>query len=439
MKICMGGTGYVGLVTGACFADMGNEVICVDIDAVKIEGLKQGKIPIYEPGLTEMVTRNSNAGRLRFTTDLAEAVNESLFCFIAVGTPQGEDGGADLRAVLAVAASIGRVMNDYKLIVTKSTVPVGTAGKVTVAVREELEKRGVDCGFSVASNPEFLKEGAAIEDFMKPDRIVVGCDDARAEGLLRDLYSVFCRTSDRLLVMDVKSAEMTKYAANAMLATRISFMNEVAAICDQVGADIAHVRVGIGSDPRIGSKFLFPGLGYGGSCFPKDVRTLINTAEENGITADILRAVDSVNNRQKAVLFEKADEVIGDLAGRTFAIWGLSFKPRTDDMREAPSLVLISHLLDSGCRVRVYDPVAMEEARKELGDRVEYASDQYQCVADVDGLFLVTEWGEFRAPDFTRMKELMKTPLIFDGRNQYEPSRMRDYGFEYMCIGRNNG
>ncbi len=438
MKICMVGTGYVGLVTGACFADMGNTVVCVDIDTDKVAGLNRGEIPIYEPGLSEMVTRNRKAGRLGFTTDLDAAVNSSLFCFIAVGTPQGENGGADLRAVLSVAAAIGRTMNDYKLIVTKSTVPVGTAAKVEAAVKEQIDKRGLDLEFSVASNPEFLKEGAAIEDFMKPDRIVVGCDDEKGGGLLRDLYSVFCRTSDRLLAMDVKSAEMTKYAANAMLATRISFMNEVAAICDKVGADIAHVRVGIGYDPRIGSKFLFPGLGYGGSCFPKDVRALINTAAENGIAAEVMQAVDVVNNRQKAVLFARAGEVIGDLGGKIFAVWGLSFKPKTDDMREAPSLVLIKHLLANGCHVRVYDPVAMEEARKELGDRVEYMADQYDCLNGVEALFLVTEWGEFREPDFARMKSLMKSPLIFDGRNQYEPSRMRDKGFEYYCIGRNN-
>ena len=436
MKICMVGTGYVGLVTGACFADMGNDVVCVDVDAEKVESLRQGRIPIYEPGLAEMVARNNRAGRLSFTTDLAGAVQRSLVCFIAVGTPEGENGGADLRAVLNVAAGIGRAMDGYRVIATKSTVPVGTADKVAAVVAAELEKRGETVDFSVVSNPEFLKEGAAIEDFMKPDRIVVGCDDERAADIMRALYSPFTRTSDRLLMMDVKSAEMTKYAANAMLATRISFMNEIAAICGKVGADVARVRAGIGADPRIGLKFLFPGLGYGGSCLPKDVRALINTAAENGIQADLLRAVDAVNERQKSVLFEKAKDVVVDLAGKGFAVWGLSFKPRTDDIREAPSLVLIEHLLASGCRVRVYDPVAMEEARKKLGDRVEYADNQYDCLRDADGLFLVTEWGEFREPDFPRMKELMARPVVFDGRNQYNPERMKKYGFEYFCIGR---
>ena len=444
MKICVIGSGYVGLVAGTCFAESGNNVICVDVNQEKIEGLKQGILPIYEPGLKELVLRNSGEGRLSFTTDLASAVKESLICFIAVGTPPGEDGSADLQHVLAVAREIGRNMEGFKIIVDKSTVPVGTAEKVRQATREELDLRGVTHEFDVVSNPEFLKEGAAIDDFMKPDRVVIGADNVRTAEIMKELYSPFMRKTNRLIVMDVQSAEMTKYAANAMLATRISFMNQMANLCERMGADVAAVREGIGSDSRIGYDFLFPGVGYGGSCFPKDVKALIKTAEECDYDFVLLKAVEEVNERQKEILIDKMiahfsrDSGAEPLAGKTIAVWGLSFKPRTDDMREAPSIVIIDRLLEMGATVRAHDPEAVKEAKKIFGDRITYSStNQYEILTGADALAIITEWNEYRNPDFERISASLTAPVIFDGRNLYNPRRMREIGFAYHSIGRN--
>jgi UDPglucose 6-dehydrogenase len=439
MKITVVGTGYVGLVSGACLAEMGNDVMCLDVDAAKVARLKQGDIPIYEPGLEELVRRNSQGGRLHFTTDVAESVRHGEVQFIAVGTPPGEDGSADLKYVLEAARNIGRHMADRKIIVDKSTVPVGTADKVRQAVAEVLAQRGVQLPFSVASNPEFLKEGAAIQDFMSPDRVIVGADDEHTIAVMRRIYEPFQRTHDRLMVMDVRSAELTKYAANAMLATRISFMNEMANLAEVLGADIEHVRRGIGADPRIGYQFLYPGPGYGGSCFPKDVQALIRTADQNGLRMRVIQAVESANDAQKFRLPEKVVHRYGeDLKGRTFALWGLAFKPNTDDMREAPSLTVIQELTRRGARVRAYDPVATSEARKVLAanTQVEFVADMYDAVDGADGLLLVTEWKAFRAPDFERIRSLLKSPLILDGRNQYNAADLKELGFDYEGIGR---
>jgi UDPglucose 6-dehydrogenase len=428
----------VGLVTGTCFAEVGIDVTCIDIDEKKIENLKRGVLPIYEPGLEEMVERNAQKGRLSFSTDLASSI-QGCGCeavFIAVGTPPGEDGSADLQYVLAVARQIGRHMSEYLVVVTKSTVPVGTARKVRQAIQEELEARGADIDFDVASNPEFLKEGAAIEDFLKPDRIVVGVESERAEQVMSRLYKPFLMNGHPLIFMDIPSAEMTKYAANAMLATKISFMNDIANLCELMGADVNMVRRGIGSDARIGNKFIYPGIGYGGSCFPKDVKALIRTASENGYQMRVLQAVEEVNERQKSVLFDKIQRHFnGELAGRTFAVWGLSFKPKTDDMREAPSLVIIQRLLEQGARVKAYDPVAMAEARHTLGEAIEYGKDEYEALIDADALLLVTEWPEFRSPNFAVVGKLMREKTVFDGRNIYDAAEMRGKGFAYYGIG----
>ena len=436
MKIVIVGTGYVGLVTGACFSEVGIDVTCVDIDERKIEHLNQGIIPIYEPGLEEMVQRNVEKGRLHFSTKLSEVLEDVEVVFSAVGTPPDEDGSADLKYVLDVARQVGEHINDYVLVVTKSTVPVGTAEKVREAVREALDKRGVDVAFDVASNPEFLKEGAAVEDFLKPDRIVVGVNSDRARKIMERLYKPFTMNGHPVIFMDIVSAEMTKYAANAMLATKISFMNDMANLCEIVGADINKVRKGIGSDRRIGKYFIYPGTGYGGSCFPKDVKALIKTAHEHGYEMSVLKAVEFVNELQKSVLFRKAKNYFkDDLKGKTFAVWGLSFKPQTDDMREAPSLIVIENLLRAGAKVIAYDPVAMKEAERILGDKIGYATGQYEALKDADGLFLITEWPEFKFPDFTRIKSLMKTPVIFDGRNVYDAGEMKELGFDYFGIG----
>ena len=436
MKIVIVGTGYVGLVTGACFSEVGIDVTCVDIDERKIEHLNQGIIPIYEPGLEEMVQRNVEKGRLHFSTKLSEVLEGVEVVFSAVGTPPDEDGSADLKYVLDVARQVGEHINDYVLVVTKSTVPVGTAEKVRKAVREALDKRGVDVAFDVASNPEFLKEGAAVEDFLKPDRIVVGVNSDRARKIMERLYKPFTMNGHPVIFMDIVSAEMTKYAANAMLATKISFMNDMANLCEIVGADINKVRKGIGSDRRIGKYFIYPGTGYGGSCFPKDVKALIKTAHEHGYEMSVLKAVEFVNELQKSVLFRKAKNYFkDDLKGKTFAVWGLSFKPQTDDMREAPSLIVIENLLRAGAKVIAYDPVAMKEAERILGDKIGYATGQYETLKDADGLFLITEWPEFKFPDFTRIKSLMKTPVIFDGRNVYDAGEMKELGFDYFGIG----
>jgi len=447
VNICVIGTGYVGLVAGTCFADSGNDVICVDIDAKKIERLKKGEIPIYEPGLEELVKRNTKEGRLRFTTDLSYGVKESLICFIAVGTPPGGDGSADLKYVLEAARNIAGDMDGYRIIVNKSTVPVGTADKVKAAIQEELDKRSKKYEFDVVSNPEFLKEGAAIDDFMKPDRVIIGTNSAHAAEIMKELYSSFMRKTDRLIMMDVRSAEMTKYAANAMLATKISFINEIANLCELVGADIDNVRKGIGTDSRIGFEFLFPGVGYGGSCFPKDVQAMIRTAGEYGYDMKILKSVEDVNYRQKGVIVDKMlkyFEARGKgqgakgkpLEGNIIGIWGLSFKPRTDDMREAPSITIINRLLDAGARIKAHDPEAMTEAMKIFGNKVEYLKDNYEVVKDTDALVVITEWNEFRRPNFEKMRKLMKTPVIFDGRNIYDPDEMRGMGFTYYGIGR---
>jgi len=436
MKVAIVGSGYVGLVTGTCFAEVGIEVMCVDIDAQKIENLKNGIIPIYEPGLEDMVHRNMKKGRLQFTTDIAEALEDCEVLFTAVGTPPGKDGSADLQYVLSVARDCGRNMKDYLLIVTKSTVPVGTAQKVRQALQEELDKRGVNIPFDVASNPEFLKEGAAIDDFLKPDRIVVGLDSPRAEELMKSLYKPFTLNGHPIIFMDITSAEMTKYAANSMLATKISFMNDIANLCEIVGADINMVRKGIGSDSRIGNKFIYPGIGYGGSCFPKDVKALIHTAEDFKYELRVLKAVEAVNFDQKSVLYHKILKYFnGDIKDKTIAIWGLSFKPQTDDMREAPSLVIIQKLLEAGAKVKAYDPVAMKEAKHTLGDTIIYAEDQYEALIDADCLVLVTEWPEFRVPNFNIMRKLLNKPVIFDGRNIYEIAEMKHKRFDYFCIG----
>lgn len=437
MKIAIVGSGYVGLVTGACFSDMGAEVACVDIDAEKIARLRRGVIPIYEPGLDEMVIRNQEAGRLRFTTDLPSVLPEVEAVFCAVGTPPDEDGSADLSYVLEVARTIGRYLTRYVCVVTKSTVPVGTADKVRAAITEELRARGVTVDFDVASNPEFLKEGAAIADFMRPDRVVVGVDNDRARMLMERLYRPFMLSADRMIFTDIRSAEMIKYAANAMLATRISFMNDIANLCDCVGADVDMVRRGIGADRRIGIKFLYPGCGYGGSCFPKDVKAIINTARNHGYDMRVLKAVEEVNADQKRLLFQKLMKHFGgDIKGRTIALWGLSFKPETDDMREAPALVLIELILEAGGNVCAYDPVAMDEARRRLGDTVEYACDMYDAAKDADALMLVTEWKEFRMPSWRRLKETMRTPVVLDGRNIYRRAELEADGFTYYALGK---
>ncbi|MDR2233244.1 MAG: UDP-glucose/GDP-mannose dehydrogenase family protein [Tannerella sp.] len=437
MKIAIVGTGYVGLVTGTCFAEMGTEVYCVDIDRQKIENLKKGIVPIYEPGLEEMVLRNYEVGRLHFETDLKSILDDVEVLFSAVGTPSDEDGSADMKYVLDVARTVGQAMNKYLLVVTKSTVPVGSAQKIKDAITDEQRKRGVSIDFDIASNPEFLKEGAAIKDFMHPDRIVVGVETERARKMMEKLYHPFMLNNFKIIFMDVSSAEMTKYAANAMLATRISFMNELANLCEVVGADIHQVRVGIGADPRIGSSFLYAGCGYGGSCFPKDVKALIQTAEINNYHMSILKAVENVNDGQKAILFAKLQKYYNnDLTGKKIALWGLAFKPETDDMREAPSLVLINLLLKAGCRVIVYDPVAIPEAKKHIGDSVQYAGDIYEAVDNVDALLIVTEWKEFRMPAWAVIKKRMRNPLILDGRNIYSINDMAENGFIYFGIGR---
>jgi UDPglucose 6-dehydrogenase len=439
MRVTIFGTGYVGLVTGACLAEAGNHVVCVDIDAHKIERLERGELPIYEPGLEPIVKRSREVGRLRFTTDVADGVAHGLFQFIAVGTPADEDGSADLSHVLEAARSIGRHLTEYRIVVDKSTVPVGTADRVKAEMRKVLDERGVAVEFDVVSNPEFLKEGAAVEDFMKPERVVIGVEDPRTAELLRTLYEPFNRNRDRVIVMDPRSAELTKYAANAMLAAKITLMNELANLAERVGADIEHVRLGIGSDPRIGYSFIYPGCGYGGSCFPKDVKALVAAAQSAGYTADLLQAVETVNSRQKHALFEKIKHHFdGALRGKVFALWGLSFKPNTDDMREASSRVLMEDLWAAGCRVRAYDPVALSEAHRLYGER----SDLVLCrsadeaLEGADALAIVTEWREFRSPDFDGVRAKLRSPVIFDGRNLYDPSLLRRLGFRYFAIGR---
>ena len=437
MKIAIVGTGYVGLVSGTCFAEIGVNVTCVDTNKEKIESLQKGNIPIYENGLEEMVLRNMKAKRLKFTTSLESCLDEVEVIFSAVGTPPDEDGSADLKYVLEVARTIGRNMKQYKLVVTKSTVPVGTASKVRAVIQEELDKRGVTVDFDVASNPEFLKEGNAISDFMSPDRVVVGVESARAEKLMSKLYKPFLLNNFRVIFMDIPSAEMTKYAANSMLATRISFMNDIANLCEIVGADVNMVRSGIGSDTRIGRKFLYPGIGYGGSCFPKDVKALIKTAEQNGYTMRVLTAVEEVNENQKSVLFEKLmKQFNGDLQGKTVALWGLAFKPETDDMRVAPALVLIDKLLKAGCKIRAYDPAAVQECKRRIGDTIYYACDMYDAVLDADVLMLVTEWKEFRLPSWAVIKKTMSRQIVLDGRNIYDKKEMEELGFIYHCIGK---
>ncbi|QIK37190.1 UDP-glucose/GDP-mannose dehydrogenase family protein [Caldichromatium japonicum] len=439
MDVTIFGTGYVGLVTGTCLAEVGNRVLCIDIDPDKIELLNNGGVPIYEPGLEEMIHANRAAGRLRFSTDAKAGVEHGLFQFIAVGTPPDEDGSADLQYVLAVARTIAEHMNEYRILVDKSTVPVGTADRVAATVREVLERRGQKIEFDVVSNPEFLKEGAAIEDFMRPDRIIVGTDNPRTAELLRALYAPFNRNHQRFFVMDVRSAELTKYAANAMLATKISFMNELSNIAEAVGADIEKVRIGIGSDPRIGYQFIYPGCGYGGSCFPKDVRALERTANALGYTAELLQAVEAVNLRQKRVLFQKIRDYFGgDLAGRTIALWGLAFKPNTDDMREASSRVLMECLWEAGARVQAYDPVAIKEAQRIYGERadLQFARDALSVLDRADALVLVTEWSEFRSPDFTAIRARLRHPVIFDGRNILDGDQARAAGLTYISIGR---
>jgi len=439
MKIAVIGTGYVGLVTGTCFAEMGNSVICVDTDEKKINMLNSGKVPIWEPGLEEMIQRNSAGKRIQFTTNTKYAVENSEICFIAVGTPPDEDGSADLQYVLAVAESIGKFMNKHIIIIDKSTVPVGTADRVKLTIQKELDKRNSTLTFDVVSNPEFLKEGDAINDSMKPDRVVVGTDSEKCAEILKELYAPFCRTRDKLIIMSVRSAEMTKYAANAMLATKISFMNDIANLCELVGADVNEVRQGIGSDSRIGYKFIYPGVGYGGSCFPKDVKALMKIAEEVGLKARVLQAVEAVNDDQKKLLADKVFKHFGEnLSGKTFAVWGLSFKPKTDDMREAPSIVIVKILINAGAKIVAYDPVAMDEAKKVLGNNpdISYAAENYEALKGADALLLITEWNQFRYPDFPAIKELLKEPVIFDGRNQYDPQEMRELGFTYYGIGR---
>lgn len=449
MNIAVVGTGYVGLVSGTCFADTGAIVTCVDVDKDKIERLQRGDIPIYEPGLDELVVKNVKAGRLKFTTSLAEVLNDQQIIFSAVGTPPDEDGSADLKYVLQVARTIGQNINKYVVVVTKSTVPVGTAAKVRSAIQEELDKRGLDVKFDVASNPEFLKEGNAIKDFMSPDRVVVGVESDKAKQLLTRLYKPFLINNFRVIFMDIPSAEMTKYAANSMLATRISFMNDIANLCELVGADVNMVRQGIGSDTRIGRKFLYAGCGYGGSCFPKDVKALIKTADNDGYSMEVLKAVERVNEHQKTILFEKLKSSLGKLEDRNIAVWGLSFKPETDDMRESTALVMLSLLLKSGCHVRVYDPVAMDECRRRISviaqdntnianfaDNIEYCRDMYEATLDADALLLLTEWKEFRLPSWDVISRSMRNQLVLDGRNIFDSEELTDAGFEYHCIGR---
>lgn len=436
MKITVVGTGYVGLVSGTCFSEVGIIVTCVDKDKQKIDSLNKDIITIYEPGLESLVKRNREKGRLHFTTDLASSLNGCEVIFIAVGTPPDEDGSADLSHVIGVAREIGRNINDYILIATKSTVPVGTSIKVRNAVQEELDKRGVSIPFDVASNPEFLKEGAAVNDFLKPDRIIVGTDSEKAIGVIQQLYKPFTLNGHPIIFMDIVSAEMTKYAANAMLATKISFMNDIANLCEIVGANVNLVRKGIGSDTRIGNKFIYPGTGYGGSCFPKDVKALIRTAMEFGYDMKVLQAVEEVNENQKSVLFNKVNNYFnGNIAGKRVGMWGLSFKPHTDDMREAPSLVIVDKLLKAGAVIRAYDPAAMTEAKLKLGDTIEYAADQYDAITDADCLIIPTEWPEFRVPDFDEIRERMNNPVIFDGRNIFDAEEMEKKGFDYFCIG----
>lgn len=439
MRLAVVGTGYVGLVTGTCFSEMGNDVWCVDIDEKKIEDLKAGIIPIYEPGLTEMVKKNYRMGSLKFTTDIQKALDESEICFIAVGTPMGEDGSADIQYVLTVAASIGENMKQHTYVVDKSTVPVGTADKVRRTIQRELDKRNSRLTFDVISNPEFLKEGNAVSDCMKPDRIVIGVDNERAADVMRELYKPYVMNTENFILMDISSAEMTKYAANSMLATKISFMNEISNICERVGADVNKVRRGIGSDHRIGFSFIYPGCGYGGSCFPKDVKALIRTADESGYRSRLLQSVEDVNNDQKNIIADKVMQRFGtDLGGRIFAIWGLAFKPDTDDMRESAAITIVNKLSAAGARIQAYDPKAMTEAKEcYLRDNVNitYCDSKYEALKDADALILITEWKEFRSPDFYEIKRLLRTPVIFDGRNQYEPKRVRDYGLDYYQIG----
>lgn len=437
MKTAIVGTGYVGLVTGTCFAAMGTDVTCVDIDEKKIENLRNGIIPIYEPGLEDLVKSNYKSGRLKFTTDLSSVINDVDIIFSAVGTPPDEDGSADLRYVLDVARTIGQNLNKYIVVVTKSTVPVGTAQKVKSVIREELDKRGkTDLEFDVASNPEFLKEGAAVQDFMRPDRVVVGTESEKAKKMMEKLYSPFMLNNYRIIFTDIPSAEMIKYAANAMLATRISFMNDIANLCEIVGADVNMVRKGIGTDTRIGTKFLYAGCGYGGSCFPKDVKAIIKTGEKNGYKLELLEAVENVNERQKHILFKKLlDYYNGSIKGKTIAIWGLSFKPKTDDMREAPSLVLIEQILKAGGKVKAYDPIAIEEAKRRIGAPIMYAKDAYDATVDADAILLVTEWNEFRLPSWSVIKKTMKKPVVFDGRNIYNKNELKELGFDYSGIG----
>ena len=438
MNIAIVGTGYVGLVSGTCFADTGANVTCVDVDAGKIERLKNGDIPIYEPGLDELVKKNVAAGRLKFTTDLTAVLDDVQIVFSAVGTPPDEDGSADLKYVLQVARTIGQNLNHYVVVVTKSTVPVGTARKVRKAIEEELAKRGVDVPFDVASNPEFLKEGNAIKDFMSPDRVVVGVESEQAKKVLTKLYKPFLINNFRVIFMDIPSAEMTKYAANSMLATRISFMNDIANLCERVGADVNMVRAGIGADARIGRKFLYAGCGYGGSCFPKDVKALIKTADQNGYSMEVLKAVERVNERQKSILFDKLKRAFDgeSLEGKTIALWGLSFKPETDDMRESTALVMIGLLLEAGCTVRAYDPVAMAECKRRIGDSISYCRDMYDAVLEADALLLLTEWKEFRLPIWGVIRKAMRRPLVIDGRNIFDSEELEENGFEYHCIGK---
>lgn len=436
MRIAVVGSGYVGLVSGACFSEMGAEVVCIDTDASKIEQLKNGRIPIYEPGLDAIVQKNMQSGRLSFETDLASCMDGIEIVFIAVGTPPDENGDADLRYVFEVARTFGSAVKEYALLVTKSTVPVGTSRRIQQVVRQELARRGAEVEFDVASNPEFLKEGSAIKDFMSPDRVVVGVESERAKELMSRLYRPFLLNNFRVIFMDVTSAEMTKYAANSMLATRISFMNDIANLCEIVGADVSMVRKGIATDERIGSRFLYAGCGYGGSCFPKDVKALVNTAHENGYRLRVLEAVEAVNDDQKRIVFRKLyDHFGGDLVGKRIALWGLSFKPQTDDMREAPSLTVIDALLRAGCTVRAYDPIAMEESKRRIGDRIAYAQDLYEAVEGADAVLLLTEWKEFRLPDWERVRESMRTPVVVDGRNIYDKRQLERNGFAYMGIG----
>lgn len=437
MNIAIVGTGYVGLVSGACFAETGATVTCVDVDCAKIAALRKGIIPIYEPGLDELVVKNINAGRLKFSTSLAEVLNDQQIVFTAVGTPPDEDGSADLKYVLQVAKTIGENLNRYLVVVTKSTVPVGTSHKIADTIKAELKKRGVDVAFDVASNPEFLKEGNAIKDFMSPDRVVIGVDSERAKNILTKLYKPFLLNNFRVIFMDIPSAEMTKYAANSMLATRISFMNDIANLCELVGADVNKVRAGIGSDTRIGRKFLYAGCGYGGSCFPKDVKALIKTADDNGYSLEVLKAVEKVNERQKEVLFKKLVKAFdGDLKGKSVALWGLAFKPETDDMRESTALVVIKKLLDAGCKVQAYDPEAMNECRRIIGDKIEYYENKYDALQNTDALILLTEWKEFRLPDWNVVANKMHRKLILDGRNIFDNDDLAEHGFEYHCIGK---